>query len=72
MSIATLVKNMWLVRYSWPVEIRYDQGVEFLGHRLKNILIENEYYIKTNPYYPGNSQAKSIIERIHQVLGNLV
>ena len=35
-------------------------------------MIEIEYGIKSNPDYSGNPQAKSIIEIIHQVLGNLV
>ena len=25
-TIENLVETMWLVRYPWPVEIRYDQG----------------------------------------------
>ena len=35
-------------------------------------MIEQEYGIKTKPSPPGNSQANANIERIHQVLGNLV
>ena len=72
MTIANLVETMWLVRYPWPVEITYDQGGEVPRRELKNILIENEYVIKTKPYSPGNPQANTIIERIHQVLGSLV
>ena len=41
MTIVNLVETTWLVRYQWPVEITYDQGVEFLGHEFKNILIKN-------------------------------
>ena len=72
MTTANLVETTWLVRYPWPVEIAYDRGGEFLGHEFKNSLIENEYVIKTKLAYPGNPQANAIIERIHQVLGNLV
>ena len=35
------------------------------------ILILNEYGIKTNPDSSGNPQANAIIDRIHQVLGNV-
>ena len=35
-------------------------------------MIEQEYGIKTKPDSPGNTQAKITIERIHQVLGNIV
>ena len=39
---------------------------------LKITLIENKYGIKTMSDTPRNSQATTIIQRIHQVLGNLV
>ena len=61
-----------MVQYPWPVEITYDQGIEFLSHKFKNILIENEYDIKTKPDSPCNPQLSAIIKRIHQVLVNLV
>ena len=41
MTIVNLVETTWLVRYPWPVEITYDQGVEFLGHEFKNSLIKH-------------------------------
>ena len=72
MAIANLVETMWLVQYPWPVEITYDRGGEFLGHEFKNNMIEQEYGIKTKPDSSRNPQANAIIERIHQVLGNLV
>ena len=31
-TIENLAETTWLVRYPWPVEITYDQGVEFLSH----------------------------------------
>ena len=67
-----MVETTWLVQYTWPVEITYDLGGEFFGHKLKNSLIENYYVIKTKPDSPGNQQANATIERIHQVLGSLV
>ena len=73
MMIANLVETMWLVRcYLWPVEIMYDQGVESPGHEFKNSLIDQEYGININPNSPRNLQANAIIERIHQLLGNLI
>ena len=71
-TIAKLVETKWLVRYLWPVGIMYDQVREFLGHEFKDTLIEKEYNIKTKPASPGNTQANTIVEIIHQVLGNLV
>ena len=32
MTIANLGENMWLVQEPRPVDIRYDQGGEFLGY----------------------------------------
>ena len=72
MTITNLVEATWLVRYPWPVEITYDQGGDFLGHEFKNSLIEQGYGIKTKPASSGIPQANATIERIHQVLGNLI
>ena len=72
MTIVNLVETTWLIRYPWRVEIMYDREEEFLGHKFKNILIETKYSINYKPVSPGNPQANEIIERIHQVLGNLV
>ena len=38
-TIANLVETIWLVQYTWLVEIMYDRGGEFLGHKFKNSLI---------------------------------
>ena len=35
-------------------------------------MIENEYGIKTKPASSGNQKANATIERLHQILGNLV
>ena len=35
-------------------------------------MTEQEYVIKTKPASPRNPQANETIDRIHQVLGNLV
>ena len=67
-TITNLAETTWLVRYPWPVEITYDRGEEFLGHKFKNRLIENEYGIKTKTGSPRNPQVKKNIERLHQLL----
>ena len=72
MEIANLVETTWLIRYPCPVEITYDRGGEFLSREFKNILIEQEYGIKTKTASSRNPQANTIIERIHQVLGNII
>ena len=45
--------------------------MENFGHKFRNNLIEEEYSIKAKSDYSGNPQIKYIIERIHQVFGNL-
>ena len=34
-TIANLVKSMWLTRYPRPMEITYDQGSEFISHEFR-------------------------------------
>ena len=72
MAIVKLVETMWLVRYPCPVEIMYDQRGKFLGGEFKSSLIEQEYDIKTKPDLPRNPQEGATIERIYQVLGNIL
>ena len=63
---------MRLSRYPRPIEITYDQGKEFIGHEFRKFLIETEYEITDKPSTAGNTMSNAILERIHQVLGNLV
>ena len=39
-SSANLVETTWLSKYPRPIEITYDPGKEFIGHELRNSLIE--------------------------------
>ena len=70
--IAIKVETMWLDRYPYPIDVTYDQGVELLGCEFKNTLIEEGYGIKAKPVSPGNPQTHTTIERMFQVLGNIV
>ena len=71
-TIANLVEQTWLYIYPLSTIITYDQGNEFLGHAFKNYLIENKYKIKAKCATTENPKANSILERIHQVIVNLV
>ena len=71
-SIAGLVKNMWLSRYPILMEITYDQGSEFYGHKFRKSLTEMEYRIASKPSTLVNTMSNAILERIHQVILNLV
>ena len=72
MTIVNLVETTCLIRYLWLVEITFDQGSGFISHEFNNISREEEYGIKPNPDSSGNQRGNTIIEKIHQVLGNLV
>ena len=71
-TIANLGETAWLSRYPRPIEITYDQGKEFIGHKFRKYLIETEYGINTKPTTLGNTMSNAILEWIHHVLGNLV
>ena len=63
---------MWLSRYPRPIEIMYDKGKEFIGHEFIKYLIETEYGITAKLRTLVNPISNAILERIQQVLGNLV
>ena len=39
-SIMNLVETMWLSGYPRPIEITYDQGLEFIDNKFRKSLIE--------------------------------
>ena len=54
------------------MEITYDQIKECIGHEFRKSRIETEYGITTKTSTLGNPTSNAILERIHQVIGNLV
>ena len=71
-SIKILVETTWLTRYYRPIEIMYDQEYEFIGNEFRKYLIEREYGITAKPSTLRNPTSNTILERIHQVIGNLL
>ena len=71
-TIADLVETMWMSRYPRPIEITYDQGKEFICREFRKLLIETEYGITAKPSNSGNPIPNAILQRIHQVLVDLV
>ena len=63
---------MWLYRYPRPIDVMYDQVKEPIGHEFRKSLIGIEYGITSKPSTSGNPMYNAILERIHQVLVNLV
>ena len=70
-TVAECIEQEWLNRYPWPRKIQMDRGKEFVGHEFKN-MCKDDYNIKCKFITTRNPQANAIIERVHQVLGNLI
>ena len=67
--IANVVEKTWLTRYPWPTQVVYDRGNEFMAEFSTMI---KDYGITKRPITKRNPQANSIIERIHQTIGNIL
>ena len=50
----------------------YEQGKEFIGHDFRKSLIEEEYGVTSKPRTLANTMSNAALERINQVIGNLV
>jgi hypothetical protein len=61
--------NNWLCRYPRPMQVTFDNG-----SKLKNIFAEMFHYfgIESHPTTSYNPQQNIIIERMHQVMGNML
>jgi hypothetical protein len=69
-TIANIAEQQWFSRYPWPTQIIFDRGSEFMGHEFQEML--NIYGVKKKPITTRNPQANAILERVHQVLGNII
>ena len=54
------------------MEIMYDKGSGFIGHKFIKYITEKEYGITAKTRTSGNPTSNAILERIHHILGNLV
>ena len=70
-SIANIVEQEWFYRYQWPTQVTFDRGTGFKGKEFRKMLVE-DYGIKKKPITTRNPQVNAIVERIHQVIGNMV
>ena len=68
--IADLFTREWLRRYPRPSRIIYDLGSEFDCQAFQTVLLQ--WYIKPEPITVKNPRANSIVERMHQVLGDML
>lgn len=70
-TIANIVEQEWCSWYPWPTQVSFDRGKEFIGRDFQDML-KNEYGITRKPITTRNPQANAIIERVHQVIGNII
>ena len=70
-TIANIVEQEWFSRYPWPTQVSFDRGKEFIGHDFQDLL-KNDYGITRKPITTRNPQANAIIERVHQVIANII
>ena len=71
-SITNLFDTTWLSRYPIPEEITYNQRKKIIDHEFIKSLIEMDYRITAKPSSSVNPTSNAILERIHQVLVNIV
>jgi hypothetical protein len=67
--IARLVNKTWLSRYPRYCYIIYNSGSEF---KLNFVYLCETYGIKHKPTMVKNPEANAILERLHQVLGQML
>ena len=70
-TVANILEQEWFSRYPWPSQITFDRGSEFIGQDFQK-MIKEDYGIKPKPITVRNPQANAIVERVHQVIGNII
>ena len=69
-NVANVLEQVWLTRYPWPDKIIYDRGTEFKAEFAK--MLQEDYLVIPRPISKRNPQANSIVERVHQTIGNML
>ena len=67
--ISNLFDDVWLSRYPRPNKVIFDNGSEFKKDFLPLL---KDFSIKPTPTSIKNPQANAAVERVHQVLGNML
>jgi len=67
--VSQIFNNTWLCRYPRPVEVVYDNGSEFKKDFQPLI---KDFDIKPNCTTVENPQANAPVERVHQVIQNMI
>jgi transposase InsO family protein len=68
--VALQLDRVWFSRYPRPLRCIFDNGSEFIGDEFQELL--TSYGVKPVPSTIKNPQTNAILERVHQVLGNML
>ena len=70
--VARALDRAWFSRYSRPVECVHDNGSEFVGIDCEFQELLQSYGVKSKLTTVRNPQANGILERTHEVIGNIL
>ena len=68
--VSNIVELEWLTRYLLPSKVIVDCGNEFLA--VCKTKIQADYSITVKPITSRNPHTNSILERVHQTIGNII
>jgi transposase InsO family protein len=68
--VVNILEFSWLTRYPRPTEIVLDRGSEFAAEVQR--AIKDQYGITKKLITTRNPQANSVVERVHQVIHNMI
>ena len=69
-KISDIAKKTWFTRYPLPQQIVFDRGTKFMAEFAK--MCQKDYDLKRKPITTRNHYSNYIIERIHQIIGNII
>eukprot|EP00957_Ditylum_brightwellii_P044820 3400505-Ditylum_brightwellii.AAC.2 len=68
--VSNTVEVTWSTKYPYPIQVVLDRGTECMAEFTE--MIASDYVVKKKHITARNPQANSIIERIHQTIGNMI
>eukprot|EP00957_Ditylum_brightwellii_P094485 7194446-Ditylum_brightwellii.AAC.1 len=68
--VSNVMKTTWLTRYPYPTQVALYKETKFMAEFTE--MIASAYGVKKKPITARNPQKNSIIERIHQTVGNMI
>ena len=68
-KIVDITEKTWFTRYPLAQKFVFDRGTKFMAEFAK--MCQNDYDLKRKPIITRNPQSNTIIEQIHQTIGNI-